>query len=69
MISPVKRAEGAYAMCEVRYLVWIWKRSFLGFYYRVPVVRTAHVDSATARDLGRMFTIEDVLKVPRLSAQ
>ena len=56
-------------MCEVRYLVWIWKRSFLGFYYRVPVVRTAHVDSATARDLGRMFTIEDVLKVPRFSAQ
>ena len=56
-------------MCEVRYLVWIWKRSFLGFYYKVPVVRTAHVDRATAHDLGRLFTIEDVLKVPRLSAQ
>ena len=56
-------------MCEVRYLVWIWKRSFLGFYYKVPVVRIAHVDRATAHDLGRMFTIEDVLKVPRLSAQ
>ena len=49
-------------MSEIKYLVWIWKRSFLGFYYKAPVVRTAHVDMKTARRLGRMFTFEDMMK-------
>ena len=49
-------------MFEIKYLVWIWKRSFLGFYYRVPVVRTAHVDRETLRRLGRRFTFEDMMK-------
>lgn len=44
-------------MYEIRYLVWIWKRSFLGFYYKAPVVRTAHVD----RPLRRVFTFEDMM--------
>lgn len=44
-------------MYEIKYLVWIWKRSFLGFYYKAPVVRTAHVD----RPLRRVFTFEDMM--------
>ena len=46
-------------MAEIKYLVWIWKRSFLGFYYKAPVVRTAHADMQTAKRLGRMFTFEE----------
>ena len=49
-------------MTEIKYLVWIWKRSFLGFYYKAPVVRTAHTDMQTARRLGRRFTIEDLMR-------
>ena len=48
-------------MCEVRYLVWIWKRSFLGFYYKAPVLRTAHVDRQTARRLGLGFSFEKLM--------
>ena len=48
-------------MYEIKYLVWIWKRSILGFWYRVPVVRTAHVDRAATRRLGRLFTFEDMM--------
>ena len=48
-------------MFEIKYLVWIWKRSFLGFYYRAPVVRTAHVDRPTRDRLGRMFTMEEMM--------
>ena len=49
-------------MYEIRYLVWIWKRSFLGFYYKAPVVRIAHVDRQTAKRLGRMFTFEEMMR-------
>lgn len=48
-------------MYEIRYLVWIWKRSFLGFYYRAPVIRVAHADGAATRRLGRLFTFEDMM--------
>ena len=50
-------------MYEIAHLVWIWKRSFLGFYYKAPVVRTAHADFAAARRLGRLFTFEDMMGV------
>lgn len=53
-------------MAEIKYLVWIWKRSFLGFYYKAPVVRTAHTDRQTAKRLGRMFTLEEIMR-PRAS--
>ena len=49
-------------MTEIRYLVWIWKRGFLGFYYKAPVVRTAHVDKQTAKRLGRRFTFEEMMR-------
>ena len=49
-------------MAEVKYLVWIWKRSFLGFYYKAPVVRTAHTDWQTAKRLRRMFTLEEIMR-------
>lgn len=55
-------------MYEIKYLVWIWKRSFLGFYYKAPVVRTAHVDRKTAERLGRVFTFEEMMR-PRSSTQ
>lgn len=48
-------------MYEIRYLVWIWKRNFLGFWYKAPMVRTAHADRAAARRLGRLFTFEDMM--------
>ena len=48
-------------MAEIKYLVWIWKRSFLGIYFKVPVVRTAHVDRQTAKRLGRGFTFEKLM--------
>lgn len=48
-------------MYEIKFLVWIWKRSFLGFWYKAPVVRTAHADRAAARRLGRLFTFEDMM--------
>ena len=48
-------------MYEIKFLVWIWKRSFLGFWYKAPVVRTAHTDRAAARRLGRLFTFEDMM--------
>ena len=57
-----KAVKGVPEVFEVKYLVWSWKRGFLGFYYRAPVVRTAHVDGRTAKRLGRMFTFEDMMK-------
>ena len=48
-------------MAEIKYLVWIWKRGFLGIYFKVPVVRTVHVDRQTARRLGRGFTFEEMM--------
>lgn len=48
-------------MAEIKYLVWIWKRGFLGIYFKVPVVRTAHVDRQTAKRLGRGFSFEKLM--------
>ena len=47
---------------EIKYLVWIWKRCFLGFYIKAPVVRTAHVDRQTAKRLRRMFSFEEMMR-------
>jgi len=56
-------------MFEIKYLVWIWKRCFLGFYFRVPVIRTAHADSTAAHRLGRLFTFEDMMGVTPTSTK
>jgi hypothetical protein len=56
-------------MFEIKYLVWIWKRSFLGFWYKAPVVRIAHADRTAARRLGRLFTFEDMMGVAPSSAE
>ena len=49
-------------MYEIKYLVWIWKRSFLGFYYKAPVVRTAHVDERNWQRLrDRPFSLRELL--------
>lgn len=66
--APV-RAERDYRMFEIKYLVWIWKRCFLGFYCKVPVIRTAHADGTAARRLGRLFTYEDMMGVVPSSAE
>ena len=50
-------------MYKIWFLVWIWKRSRLGFWYKAPVVRIAHADRAAARRLGRLFTFEDLFGV------
>jgi len=47
-------------MYKIWYLVWIWKRSIFGFWYKAPVIRTAHADGAAARRLGRLFTFDDL---------
>ena len=47
-------------MYKIWFLVWIWKRSRLGFWYKTPVVRIAHADHAAAKRLGRLFTFEDL---------
>ena len=47
-------------MYKIWYLVWIWKRSIFGFWYKAPVIRTAHADEAAARRLGRLFTFDDL---------
>ena len=47
-------------MYKIWYLVWIWKRSIFGFWYKAPVVRIAHADRAAAKRLGRLFTFEDL---------
>ena len=47
-------------MYKIWFLVWIWKRSIFGFWYKAPVVRIAHADEAAARRLGRLFTFEDL---------
>ena len=47
-------------MYKITYLVWIWKRSIFGFWYKAPVIRTAHADEAAAKRLGRLFTFEDL---------
>ena len=52
-------------MFRIIYMVFIWKRSFFGFWYPAPKVRTAHVDRAAARRVGRLFTFEDMMGVPR----
>ena len=56
-------------MYEIKYLVWVWKRCFLGFYCKVPVIRTAHADSIAARRLGRLFTFEDMMGVSTTPAK
>ena len=50
-------------MYKIWYLVWIWKHSIFGFWYKAPVIRTAHADRAAARRLGRLFTFEDLFGV------
>ena len=50
-------------MYKIWFLVWIWKRSRLGLWYKAPVIRTAHADRAAARRLGRLFTFEDLFGV------
>lgn len=50
-------------MYRVIYLVFIWKRSLFGFWYRAPKLRVAHVDRAAAGRLGRLFTFEDMMGV------
>ena len=52
-------------MFEVKYLVFIWRRSPLGFWFRAPKLRTAHVDRAAVRRLGRVFTFEDMMGATR----
>ena len=47
-------------MYKIWFLVWIWKRSRLGFWYKALVIRTAHADRAAAHRLGRLFTFEDL---------
>ena len=47
-------------MYKITYLVWIWKRSIFGFWYKASVVRIAHADEAAARRLGRLFTFDDL---------
>ena len=56
-------AERETNMYEIKYLTWIWKRSFLGFWYKAPVVRTAHADNKAARRLGRLFTFDDMMGI------
>ena len=67
--TALVRAERDYRMLEIKYLVWIWKRCFLGFYCKVPVIRTAHADHTAARRLGRLFTFEDMMGVAPSSAE
>ena len=55
-------------MYKITYLVFIWRKSILGFWYRAPKLRVAHVDRVAARRLGHLFTFEDMMGVPR-SAQ
>ena len=52
-------------MYKVTYMVLIWKRSVFGFWYPAPTFRTAHVDRAAAKRLGRLFTFEDMMGVSR----
>jgi len=47
-------------MYKIWFLVWIWKRSIFGFWYKAPVVRIAHADRAAAKRLERLFTFEDL---------
>ena len=50
-------------MYRIVYLVFIWKRSLFGFWYRAPKLRVAHVDRTAAGRLGRLFTFEDMMGV------
>ena len=52
-------------MYELKYLVFIRKRGLFGLSYKVPVIRTAHIDRATAKRLGRRFTFEDMMRSSR----
>ena len=52
-------------MYELKYLVFIRKRGLFGLSYKVPVIRTAHIDRATAKRLGRRFTFEDMMRSNR----
>ena len=52
-------------MFEVKYLVFIWKRSALGFWYKAPTLRVAHVDGDAVKRLGRVFTFEDMMLARR----
>ena len=52
-------------MYKITYMVFIWKRSPFGFWYRAPKLRTAHADRAAVKRLGRLFTFEDMMGVTR----
>lgn len=56
-------------MFEIKYLVWIWKRSIFGFWYKAPVIRIAHADRTTVRRLGRLFSFEDMMGVASSTAE
>lgn len=60
-----REERGVDDVFEVKYLVFIWRRSPLGFWFRAPKLRTAHVDRAAARRLGRLFTFEDMMGATR----
>lgn len=49
-------------MYELKYLVFIRKRGLFGLTYKVPVIRTAHVDRQTIQRLGRTFTFEEMMR-------
>ena len=49
-------------MYELRYLVFIRKRGPLGLTYKVPVLRTAHVDKPALERIRRRFTFEDMMR-------
>ena len=52
-------------MYKIIYMVFIWRRSIFGFWYRTPKLRIAHVDRRAASRLGRLFTFEDMMGVSR----
>lgn len=49
-------------MYELRYLVFIRKRGLLGLTYKVPIIRTAHVDKPALERIRRKFTFEDMMR-------
>ena len=65
-VKRTPRSErGVDDMFEVKYLVFIWRKCPLGFWFRAPKLRTAHVDRAAVRRLGRVFTFEDMMGATR----
>ena len=59
-----RRGREESEMYKIWFLVWIWKRSVFGFWYKAPVVRIVHADFAAAIRLGRLFTFEDLFGAP-----